>query len=54
VTGLHTAHRDREDHTDLAEMAELLYSMALLAEGGELPDPARFIRLLADRLRQTL
>ncbi len=54
VTGLHTAHREREDHADLADTAELLYGMALLAEGGELPDPTRFIRLLADRLRQTL
>jgi molecular chaperone HtpG len=54
VTGLHTAYREREDHADLAEAVELLYGMALLAEGGELTDPARFIRLLADRVHQTL
>ena len=33
---------------------ELLYGMALLAEGGELADPARFIKLLASRLEKTL
>ena len=40
--------------TALAETAELLYGMALLAEGGELADPSRFTRLLADRLARTL
>ena len=30
------------------------YGMALLAEGGELADPARFARLVADRLARTL
>jgi molecular chaperone HtpG len=39
---------------DLTEVAELLYGIALLAEGGELTDPARFTRLLADRLAHTL
>jgi molecular chaperone HtpG len=39
---------------DLTEVAELLYGIALLAEGGELADPARFTRLLADRLAHTL
>jgi len=32
----------------------LLYGMALLAEGGELSDPAHFTRLLADRLARTV
>lgn len=54
VTGLLAAYGDREDHTELAETAELLYGMALLAEGGELTDPSRFIKLLADRLQKTL
>ncbi|WP_027343326.1 molecular chaperone HtpG [Hamadaea tsunoensis] len=39
---------------DETEVAELLYGTALLAEGGELADPARFARLLADRLATTL
>ncbi|HEY2675049.1 MAG TPA: molecular chaperone HtpG [Rugosimonospora sp.] len=55
VAGLREAHeRNPEGDDALAETAELLYGMALLAEGGELSDPARFTRLLADRLARTL
>ena len=54
VSGLQKAHSERKDDAGLAEAAELLYGMALLAEGGELSDPSRFIRLLADRLERTL
>ena len=54
VGGLQKAHEERADDAGLAETAELLYGMALLAEGGELSDPSRFIRLLADRLARTL
>jgi molecular chaperone HtpG len=54
VTGLRTAHTERPEDAGLAETAELLYGMALLAEGGELGDPARFIKLLANRLEKTL
>ena len=54
VTGLREAHAQGTDDDSLAETAELLYGMALLAEGGELSDPSRFTRLLADRLARTL
>ncbi|MEO3748027.1 molecular chaperone HtpG [Plantactinospora sp. B5E13] len=54
VTALRETHAARPDDTGLAETAELLHGMALLAEGGELGDPARFTRLLADRLARTL
>ena len=54
VSGLRKAHEQRPDDPALAETVELLYGTALLAEGGELPDPARFARLLADRLARTL
>ncbi|WP_410611513.1 molecular chaperone HtpG [Amycolatopsis sp. lyj-109] len=54
VTGLREAHAARPDDEGLAETAELLYGMALLAEGGELADPSRFIKLLAGRLEKTL
>lgn len=54
VTGLHRAYGEREDHTGLAETVELLYGMALLAEGGELTDPARFNRVLSDHVTRTL
>jgi molecular chaperone HtpG len=54
VTGLRTARGSRKDDPALAETAELLYGMALLAEGGELADPSRFTKLLATRLERAL
>jgi len=54
VSGLRKAHGEREGDTGLAETAELLYAMALLAEGGELSDPSRFIKLVADRVERAL
>lgn len=54
VTGLKKAREDRSDDSSLAETAELLYATALLAEGTELKDPAKFSRLLADRLTRTV
>ncbi|MFI1018451.1 molecular chaperone HtpG [Streptomyces sp. NPDC020965] len=49
-----TADSDPTTDSDLTEMAELLYGTALLAEGGDLADPARFATLLADRLARTM
>jgi molecular chaperone HtpG len=46
----HTANSGQGDDGGLTETAELLYGMALLAEGGELANPSRFVRTLADRL----
>jgi molecular chaperone HtpG len=54
VTGLRSAHAAAPDDAGLVETAELLYGVALLAEGGELTDPARFTRLVADRLARSL
>jgi molecular chaperone HtpG len=54
VTGLRDAFAEHPDDAKLVETAELLYGTAVLAEGGELADPARFARLLADRLERTL
>ncbi|MEV0732571.1 molecular chaperone HtpG [Polymorphospora sp. NPDC050346] len=54
VTGLRTARAEGKDEATLAQTAELLYGMALLAEGGELSDPARFIRVLSERLTTAL
>jgi molecular chaperone HtpG len=39
---------------DLSEAAELVYGIALLAEGGDLTDPSRFTKLMASRLTKTL
>ncbi|RVW10753.1 molecular chaperone HtpG [Prescottella agglutinans] len=54
VEGLRSAHAERGDDPSLAETAELLYGTALLAEGGELEDPAHFAKMLANRLARTL
>ncbi|GAA2606221.1 molecular chaperone HtpG [Dactylosporangium fulvum] len=54
VSGLRSAHSANAEDPALGETAELLYGMALLAEGGELADPSRFTRLLAERLARTL
>ncbi|MFJ9681312.1 molecular chaperone HtpG [Streptomyces sp. NPDC101194] len=56
VSGLKRAHSEKneESGTGLEETAELLHDLALLAEGGELGDPSRFVRLMADRLERTL
>jgi len=54
VTRLRDARRQRPDDPGLAETAHVLYGMALLAEGGELADPAAFVGRLADRLQESL
>jgi molecular chaperone HtpG len=54
VTGMREAHEEGGHEAELGETAELLFGMALLAEGGELSDPARFTRLLADRLARSI
>ncbi|MFJ8210470.1 molecular chaperone HtpG [Streptomyces sp. NPDC096033] len=54
VTSLRAAHEADAADPALAEIAELIYGSALLAEGGDLPDPARFSRLLTDRLAHGL
>ncbi|GAA1387079.1 molecular chaperone HtpG [Catellatospora chokoriensis] len=54
VDKLRAAHAERGDDDSLAETGELVYAMAVLAEGGELDDPAGFTRRLADRLARTL
>ncbi|MFJ9846691.1 molecular chaperone HtpG [Kitasatospora sp. NPDC101155] len=54
ITALHQAHQAGADDPALADIAELVHGSALLAEGGDLPDPARFTRLLTNRLTHTL
>ncbi|MFC4035863.1 molecular chaperone HtpG [Streptomyces polygonati] len=55
ILGLNRTHTEgKDDTTTLDETAELVYAMALLAEGGELSDPSRFVKLMADRLERTL
>ncbi|TWD29402.1 molecular chaperone HtpG [Streptomyces sp. T12] len=54
VKGLNEAYGEREDRSELTDSAELLYTLAVVAEGGRPKDPARFVRLMADRLERTL
>ena len=54
VTGLKAAHENRADDPALADTARLLYGMALLAEGGELAEPAAFVATLSRQLATTL
>ncbi|MGW2119313.1 molecular chaperone HtpG [Streptomyces zhihengii] len=54
VTALRTAHEADAGDPALPEIAELVYGSALLAEGGDLSDPARFTRLLTNRLTSAL
>ena len=51
VTGLQSAQSEGKAEKDLAE---LLYGMALLAEGGDLAEPAAFVTTLAARLQKAL
>ncbi|MBT0774096.1 molecular chaperone HtpG [Kineosporia sp. J2-2] len=54
VAGLRSAHESRPDDTKLAETVELVHGMALLAEGTQPDDPARFVQLMASQLGETL
>ncbi|MBF5002125.1 molecular chaperone HtpG [Nocardia sp. BSTN01] len=54
VTGLRDAYGKDKESEDLGATAELLYGTAVLAEGGELKDPAHFARILADHLTKTV
>ncbi|MFD8202567.1 molecular chaperone HtpG [Streptomyces sp. NPDC059701] len=54
VKALNRAHTERADRTEVTETAELLHALAVLAEGGRPQDPARFVKLVADRLERTL
>ncbi|MGW5034911.1 molecular chaperone HtpG [Streptomyces nigra] len=54
VEGLNQAFKNDDDRTRLAESAELLHTLAVLAEGGQAKDPARFVKLVAERMERTL
>ncbi len=54
VAGLREKLAADADDATLPQTAELLYGSALLAEGGELSDPAKFAKLLAEQLTRSL
>jgi molecular chaperone HtpG len=54
VTGLARSHGERGDDEELRGVARLLHGMALLAEGGELAEPAAFAAALSAQLERSL
>ena len=50
VASLNAAFDGSADHAALIPTAQLIYGMAVIAEGGELDDPAGFAKLLAAQL----
>ncbi|WP_051198324.1 molecular chaperone HtpG [Gordonia shandongensis] len=54
VTALRTAFESGDDHTTLIPAARLVHATAVLAEGGDLEDPAEIARLLAATLTENL
>ncbi len=54
VEGLRDAHSANPEDPALADTAELVLGMAVLAEGGELGNPANFAKLLSERLTKSL
>ncbi|MFF4276948.1 molecular chaperone HtpG [Streptomyces sp. NPDC001536] len=54
VRGLRQAYAEQEERAGLAETAQLLHGLAVLAEGGQPKEPARFVKLVAERLERTL
>lgn len=54
IAGLNDAFRASDDHASLTATAKLIYGMAVIAEGGELGDPAEFAKLLAGTLTDSL
>lgn len=54
ITELKSRFGAADDHSDLVPTAKLLYGMAVIAEGGELGDPAEFAKILAGTLTTAL
>ncbi|WP_324789518.1 molecular chaperone HtpG [Streptomyces sp. H51] len=54
VRHLNEAYQERDDRSGLVETAALLRDLAVLAEGGQPKEPARFVKAVAERLERTL
>ncbi|GAA4673249.1 molecular chaperone HtpG [Gordonia humi] len=54
VTSLRAKFDETEDHSALADAASLVYASAVLAEGGELANPAAVAKLIAAQLTESL
>ncbi len=54
IKRLHELYSEKGSSDELKDISELLYDQALIAEGGELPDPSRFSSLLTSLMERTL
>ncbi|GAV41167.1 chaperone protein HtpG [Streptomyces acidiscabies] len=54
VQGLNRAYQEEARREGLVETAELLYGLAVLAEGGRPKEPGKFVRVVAERLEKSL
>ena len=54
VERLQSMHAANAEDPAIAEYAELLYGQALLAEGGQLPEPAAFAKRVAELMQKAL
>jgi len=54
VQGLNRAYQEETRREGLVETAELLYGLAVLAEGGRPKEPGKFVRAVAERLEKSL
>ncbi|MHC5904960.1 molecular chaperone HtpG [Streptomyces sp. S6] len=54
VQGLNRAYQEETRREGLVETAELLYGLAVLAEGGRPKEPGKFVRVVAERLEKSL
>ncbi|MBB5872777.1 molecular chaperone HtpG [Allocatelliglobosispora scoriae] len=54
LVGLRKAYDEGGERESLSETVELLYDIAVLAEGGEVKDPAKFTTMIANRLALSL
>ena len=51
---LHGLYEANPEAPEVKDYAQLLYGQAVLAEGGDLPDPGVFSRLVADLMVKSL
>ncbi|HLJ85238.1 MAG TPA: molecular chaperone HtpG [Candidatus Angelobacter sp.] len=54
ITRLHDRYQGDKEDASLGDSVELLFSLALLAEGSEIPDPVRFNKLMLQLLEKTV
>ena len=54
VQKLKAAHDEKKDAPELVKLAEVLYGVAVLAEGGELEQPADFSKAITELMLKAI